>query len=124
MHFVRHYRIQLIFAVFLVFCSVMVVRQFSVNQSRHIELREAFILLYSRGYDPEARILYKRLLSEVDRTSAKVLYDDFQRTLTLVDPYKDQSTNLLWEYHWTISNELENRGESSIQKALKLAREK
>jgi hypothetical protein len=53
-----------------------------------------------------------------------MLYDDFQRTLTLVDPSKDQSTNLLWEYHWTISNELENRGESSIQKALKLAREK
>src|SRR5262245_22701482 len=119
MYFVRHYRVQLTFAAFLVFCSIMVVRQFNLNQGRHIELREAFILLYSRGYDSQAKTLYKRLLSEVERSPDKVLYEDFQRTLTLVDPAKSEPTNLLWEYHWTLSNELENRAESSIQRALK-----
>ncbi|MBI5383270.1 MAG: hypothetical protein HZA90_01140 [Verrucomicrobia bacterium] len=124
MRFIRQYRSLLLFAVFLVLCSVMVIRQINANQSRHVELREAFILLHTRGYKPEAETLYDRLLKEMERLPNQELLDDFQRTLTLVDPMRDQPENLIWAYHWTVSNELETRSEASLKRALKLAREK
>jgi hypothetical protein len=121
MQFVRQYRPLLLFAGFLVFCSVMVVRQFDLNQSRHVELREAFVLLFSRGYEAEATRLYQRLLLELEDLPDKALLEDFQRTLTLVDPAKGDPESLLWKYHWTVSNELEKRSTSSLKRALKLA---
>jgi len=121
MSFTRRYRFELVFAAFLIFCSVMVVRQFSMNQSKHLELREAFILLNSRGYRPEAEHLYQNLLAEMERLPDRTLFEDFQRTLTLVDPSRDAPDNLVWQYHWTVSNELEKRSEASLQRALKLA---
>ena len=109
MQFARQYRALLLFAGFLVFCSVMVVRQFDLNHSKHVELREAFILLYSRGYEPQAKRLYERLIFGMENLSDRELLDDFQRTLTLVDPEKGDPGNLIWMYHWTVSNELEKR---------------
>lgn len=125
MRFVRQYRAALIFAVFLVVCSVMVIRQINANQTRHVELREAFILLNSRGYKPQAERLYQRLLKETDTLSTRLLLDDFQRTLTLVDPATKQPDNLLWVYHWTVSKELDRRytSEENLRRALKLAEE-
>ena len=38
-------------------------------------------------------------------------------------PGAKQPENLIWRYHWTISNELERRSESTLQHALKLAEE-
>src|SRR6516225_2063262 len=121
MSFDRQYKYHFLFAAFLIFCSVMVVRQVSMNQSKHLELREAFILLCSRGYQPEAQRLYQRLLGEVENIPDKTLFEDFQRTLTLVDPSRPEPDNLIWEYHWTVSNELEKRSESNLERALKLA---
>ncbi len=121
MHLGRQYRFHLLFLVFLLFCSVMVVRQISLNQSKHLELREAFILLYSRGYQPEAERLYQRLLAEMEHLPDKLLFEDFERTLTLVDPTRQEPDNLIWEYHWTVSNELEKRSEANLERALKLA---
>lgn len=121
MHFGRQFRFQLLFIGFLLFCSVMVLRQISLNQSKHLELREAFILLYSRGYRPQAERLYLRLLAEMDHLPDKSLFEDFQRTLTLVDPSRQAPDNLIWEYHWTVSNELERRSEANLERALKLA---
>ena len=43
------------------------------------------------------------------------------RTLTLVNPQKRESNNLIWKYHWTVSNELEKRSESSMARAIELA---
>src|SRR5262245_12492738 len=124
MRFLRQYRPLLLFAAFLVFCSVMVIRQFGLNQSKHVELREAFILLHSRGYVVESDRLYKRLLADLEDLPDRQLLDDFQRTLTLVDPAKSDPDNLVWRYHWTVSNELEKRSESSLQRALNLAKER
>ena len=121
MSFTRRYKFEVLFGVFLIFCSVIVVRQISMNQSKHLELREAFILLNSRGYKPQAERLYQNLLAEMEKLPDRVLFEDFQRTLTLVDPYRDEPENLVWQYHWTVSNELEKRSESSLQRALKLA---
>jgi hypothetical protein len=49
--------------------------------------------------------------------------DDYQRTLMLVDPATQQQNNLIWRYHWTVSNELEKRSESTLRRALKMAQE-
>jgi hypothetical protein len=124
MRIVRKYWSLVLFVVFLVGCSVLIIHQFAVNESRHVELREAFILLQSKGYQREAAQLYHRLLSEVGDLSNALMWSDFQRTLTLIDPASDETNNLIWQYHWTISNELEKRSESNLEKALKMAREK
>ncbi len=123
MQFLRRNRFALVFLVLVVFCSAMVVRQFMANQSKHVELREAFILLFFRGYRPEAERLYKRLLRDLDQLPDKTLMDDYQRTLLLVDPTTRQEGNLIWRYHWTVSNELEKRSESTLLRAKKLADE-
>ena len=119
----RQYQFVWSFLLLLVFCSVMVVRQFHANQARHFELREAFILLHSRGYTNQAQRLYTRLLAEMDKVPNQVLYDDFQRTMMVVDPTISQTNNLIWVYHWTVSNELEKRSEQTLVRALKLAEE-
>lgn len=121
MHLGRQYRFHLLFLGFLLFSGVMVIRQVNLNQSKHLELREAFILLYSRGYQPQAERLYQRLLAEMEHLPDKLLFEDFERTLTLVDPTRQEPENLIWEYHWTVSNELEKRSEANLERALKLA---
>ena len=128
MRFVRQYRFILLFFLLLIFCSVMWVRQKDAKQSRHAEMREAFILLHMRNYTNEARILFTRLVLEVPKYTGKLsnkeLLNDFQRTLMLVDPYSNQTNNLLWKYHWMLSEELDKRSESSLERAHKLAAEK
>ena len=71
MRFVRQYRFALAFLALLVFCSVMVIRQFNVRQSKHVELREAMILLQTGGYTNEAQTLYRRLLLDLDQLTNK-----------------------------------------------------
>lgn len=102
----------------------MVVRGINLKQSKHVELREAFILLQARGYTNEAYRLYQKLLFEVPKLDNKVLLDDFQRTLLLVDPYTMQTNNLIWNYHWMVSNELDKKSEGTLRRARKLAEEK
>lgn len=123
MRFIRRYRHFLIFTVLLFTCSVMVVRQSILNQSQHVELREAFILLNAKGYKNEAQRLFQRLLADLERLPNGVVMQDYQRTLTLVDPAVSQPDNLVWKYHWTVSQELEKRSESTLAKALQLAHE-
>lgn len=123
MRFVRQYRFVLLFFALLVFCSIMVLKQITAKQSKHVEMREAFILLQTRGYTNEAHRLYQKLLMEVSYLSNKQLIDDFQRTLLLVDPSTQQTNNLVWNYHWTVSNELDRREESTLKRARKLAEE-
>ena len=123
MRFLRRYRYFLIFPVLLFACSLMVVRQFMLNQSRHIELREAFILLHAKGHKNEAQRLFQKLLAELEALSNGVVMQDYQRTLMLVDPATPQPDNLVWKYHWTVSQELEKRSESTLAKAMKIARE-
>ena len=123
MRFLRQFRFVLSFLLLLVFCSVMVIRQHNLRQSKRVELREAFVLLYTRGYTNQAQRLYQRLLRDLHTLSNKQLIEDFQRTLLLVDPSAHQPQNLIWKYHWTVCNELEGRSESTLQRALELAEE-
>jgi hypothetical protein len=123
MHFFRQYRFVLLFFALSVFCTFMVVRGFDTKQSRHVELREALILLQARGYTNEAYRLYQKLLFDIPKLDNKELLSDFQRTLILVDPYSQQTNNLIWKYHWTVSNELDRKSESTLKRARKLAEE-
>lgn len=113
----------MVFAGLLLFSSVMVVRQVITNQNQHTELREAFILLESKGYKPQAQRLYQRLLMELEALPNRSLLEDFQRTLVLVDVRAQQPDNFIWKYHWTVSNELERRSEGTLKRALKMAEE-
>lgn len=121
MRFLREHRFVLIFLLLLVFCSVMVIRQYNLRQSRHVELREALIVLHTGGYTNEAGLLYKRLLEDVPRLSTRELVDDWQRTVIIVDPNARQPDNPVWSYHWVVRNEMEYRGVGEIQRARKLA---
>jgi len=128
MSFVRQFKFILIFFALLIFCAVMVVRQYNLKQDKHVEMREAFILLHTRNETNDARRLFDKLVLEIPQWQKKLsdrqLLDDFQRTLVLVDPYSQQTNSLLWRYHWTLSDELNRRAESSLERARKLAREK
>jgi hypothetical protein len=124
MRFLRRNRYFLIFAVLLFSGGVMVLRQMAANQSAHVDLREAFILLQAKGYKTEAQRLFQRLLAELERLPNKGLAEDYQRTQMLVDPTRQDPENLIWKYHWTVSNELEKRSESTLVRALKLARDR
>ena len=124
MRFLLEYKFVLTFAAVLTFCSVMVVREGNIKQTEHVELREAFILLHTRGYKEEAQRLYNRLLRDMQGFSNKELFDDFQRTLMLVDPTTQHPENLIWKYHWTVSNELERREERSLKRAHEIAAKK
>ena len=124
MRFWHQYRFLLLFLTLLVFCSVMVIHQFNARQTKHVELREAFILLNTRGYTNEAQRLYQKLLMGIPKLSKKELLDDFQRTLLLIDPYAQQTNNMIWKYHWTVSNELDRQDESTLKRARALAEEK
>ena len=95
----------------LVFCSVMVVRQYIANDARHVEQREAFFLLVKKGYSSEANEFYQRLLLNLQDLSDKTLIDDIERAAMLVDTSKVQTDNLVWRFYWSIHNELEKRSE-------------
>ncbi len=123
MRFLRQHRFTLLFMALLVFCSIMVIQQYRARQTRRVELREAFILLYTGGYSNEAGILYNRLLRDLEKLPNKDLVDDWQRTVILVDPSANQPDNLIWKYYWTVRMEMEKRSEDSIQKARKMAQD-
>ena len=123
MTFFQQYRYLLVAMALLVIGSVLVVEYVNAGKSRHVEIREALILLHTRGYTNQAFRLYNHLVTDMYSLSNKQLIDDFQRTLLVVDPGADRPDNLIWKYHWTVSNELERRSESSLVRALKLADE-
>lgn len=123
MNFLRQYRFVLLFLLLLVFCTVMVIRQRDLKESRHVEILEAFILLQTGGYTNEAERLYHRLLRDLDNLSSKELIEDWRRTLLLVDPSANRPEDPIWKYHWTVRKQMEKRGESTIQRARKLAEE-
>src|SRR4030095_15856080 len=124
MRLVRRYRFVLLLFALLIVCGAMAVRQYMANQAKHVELREAFILLYSKGYRAEAGRLFNRLMLDLEDLSDKSLMEDYQRTLILVDPLAQQRDNPIWRYHWTLSNELEKRSVGALKRALKLAEQK
>jgi hypothetical protein len=123
MLFLRQHKFALLFLLLLVFCSVMVIRQLDLRNSKHVDLREAMILLQTGGYTNEANRIYWRLFRDLEKLSDKQLVEDWQRTVILVDPSANQPSNSVWRYYWTVRNEMEKRSEGIIERARKLADE-
>ena len=127
MLFLRQHKFALLFLLLLVFCSLMFVRQwmhrYDARNTRHTELREAMILLQTGGYSNEAARLYWRLYNELESLSNKQIVEDWQRTVTLVDPGANQPSNSVWRYYWTVRKEMERRSGDIIERARKLAAE-
>jgi len=109
MRSLRRNRFPLVFLALLVFCGAMVVRQFAANKSKHVELREEFIERYRQGYREDAARLYERLMRDLQILPDQTLQDDLRRMLVLVNPTNQQSENLIWRYHRTVSHEIEKR---------------
>lgn len=123
MRFLKQYRYVLTFMGLLVFCSIMVIRGLQARQTKHVQLREAMVLLHSRGYTNEAERIFQRMIRSTQELSNRALLDDFQRTLQLIDPAAKQKGNPIWKYYWVVSLELEKRSESTLKQALELAAE-
>ncbi len=127
MSFLGRHKFTLLFLGVLVFCSVMVIRQLDWTASRkerkHLELREAMILLQTGGYTNDAIHLYFRLWRDVEKLSEKQLIEDWQRAVVLVDPSLHQPSNTIYQYYWNIRKEMERRADSHIDRARKLAAE-
>ncbi|MDE3066723.1 MAG: hypothetical protein KGJ60_04140 [Verrucomicrobiota bacterium] len=121
MRFLNRHRFFLIFLGVLVFCDVLVVRQFLVNQWAHANLREDFILLNGQNRPRTAERLYQQLIQELPGLPVHVLLEDDQRLTWLVDQTHPSSDDLVWKYHISVQNELQRRLPQRMRRALKRA---
>jgi hypothetical protein len=121
MRFLRQYRYVLIFLALLVFCSVMVLWEYSVSESAHVERREDFILLQTRGREKETERLYQRLIQEMPALSDRILANDLQRTSMLINPQAPDTDNLVRKYNISVKNELTRRAERRVNRAQQAA---
>ena len=96
------------FAV-LMWAAVMAVRQFSLNQSRHAEVREAFILAHLKGYSADERRLYYRLKVDLTKEPTRHLIDDLEHTTAITPTNQSPSSNMLVSYHLFLKREVEKR---------------
>jgi hypothetical protein len=95
----------------------MALRQFVVNESAHVELREDFILLLENGEDKPAARLYQLLIQELPDLSDKALVEDLQRTAMLLNSNVTAPDNLLWKYQTGTKKELNKRADRRIERA-------
>ena len=72
-------------AAVLFLAAVMSVRQVLENQSRHAEMREAFILSHERGHTADAQRLYDRLKYDMPEDPTRHLINDLERTAVRSD---------------------------------------
>src|SRR4051794_35094423 len=102
MRFIRERKFLLALAAVLIYSAVMAARQVIQNQSRHAELREAFIFLHSKGHNAEAEKLYTKLLWDLKTEPTRHLVQDVERTSAIAPTNQSPSTNILVRYHITI----------------------
>lgn len=125
MRFVRRNQALLLFVAVLVLCSVKVIGQFQANESRHVENRESFLVLYAKGYFDKADHFYERLVFELPDLPDKTVLDDYQR-VTLITPanQKASADDLFLRYRAQLKNEIEKRSPQLLARALKIADDK
>jgi hypothetical protein len=106
-------------AIVLVLCAVLTVRQIVENQSRHAEMREAFILSHTKGHSADAQRLYDRLKYDLPEEPTRHLIDDLERTGGIAPTNQSPSSNLLVRYHLSVQHEVQKRVEQKFLKAHK-----
>src|SRR5665213_1287174 len=97
MRFLKRHKFFLVFLGVLVLCSVMVIRQFLVNQWKHVDLREDFILLHDEGQTKGAEQLYQMLIQELPNLPDRALIADEQRLTVLFAQKKTAGRGLALE---------------------------
>ena len=100
--------------VVLLLCAVLTVRQVLQNQSRHAELREAFIFAHSKGMNKEAERLYNRLKYDMPDEPTRHLIEDLMRTTPITPTNQGPVTNALVRYHLWVKREVEKRVEQEF----------
>ena len=121
MRFLRQYKYVLIFLTLLVLCSVMVVHEYLAAELSHVERREDFILLHSRGREKPTERLYQLLIQELPGLSDRMLADDLQRTSLLLNPQAPETESLIRKYNVSVKNELTRRADRRISRTLQAA---
>jgi|ERR1041385_4423766 hypothetical protein len=99
----------------VVLCAVMTVRQVVANQSRHAEVREAFILAHGKGDSTDAQRLYDRLKYDMPEEPTRHLIDDLERTTVITPTNQSASSNLLVRYHLSVQHEVQKRVEKYLK---------
>lgn len=118
MAFWRVYRAPLFFMGVVILGAILTLRQTLYNEIDHMQKREDFILLYERGYTKKAEWYYPRLVQELGRLSERALWEDYHRTIHLVDPDQKGEKNLIRNYHWAVKNQLLKRAQDRLQDLL------
>lgn len=121
MRLVRHNKFFLVFLALLVLCSVLVIRQYLVNEWKHDDLREDFILLHDQGQAKGAERLYQMLVQELPNLPNHALTADQERLAVLFQAQKPATEDLLWKYYISVQNELQRRTDDRVAHALKHA---
>lgn len=121
MRFLKRHQFFLAFLAVLVLCSVMVVRQYLINQWAHVDLREDFILLHDEEKAKGAERLYQLLVQELPRLPDHALIADQQRFTVLFLSQKPPPEDLLWKYYVSVQNELHRRTARRVTQALEHA---
>ena len=121
MRFLRQYKYVLIFLILLVICSVMVVHEYLAAELAHVERREDFILLHSRGREKETERLYQRMIQELPGMSDRMLAEDLQRTSLLLNPQAPETDGLIRKYNVSVKNELTRRADRRISREFQAA---
>lgn len=121
MRFLKRHKFILAFVAILIFCSVMVVRQYIVNQWRHIDLREDLILLHYEGHFRSEEKIYQMLIQELPSLPDHSLIADEQRFKLLFISKKPPPQDLLWKYYVSVQNELRSRTNERVARAKKRA---
>ena len=114
---VRRERILLLgTVVVLLLCAVLTVRQVVDNQSRHAEMREAFIFSHNKGHNADAQRLYDQLKYDMPEEPTRHLIDDLERTASIAPTNQSASSNLLVRYHLSVQHEVQKRVEQRFLK--------
>ena len=121
MRFLKRHRFFLLFVVVFSICGVLVIRQYRINQLKHIDLRENFILLHDEDRPQADARLYQMLIQELPSLPDGELISDEQRLSLLFLPQKPSPDDLLWKYYVSVRNELQRRTPQRVARALKQA---
>jgi hypothetical protein len=121
MRFLKRHQFFLAFVAVLFLCSVMVIRQYLVNQWAHVDRREDFILLHDQGKARGTERLYQMLIQELPALPDRALIADQQRLTILFLSQKPPPDDLLWKYYVSVQNELQRRTDERVARALKRA---
>ena len=118
MQFLRRNRYAIVTVAVLVLSSVLVVRQYLINLSRHTGDVEDFLLLEGHNETKASEHLYQVLIQQLPHIGERELVQDLQRTAMVIDPKTSQRENLVWKYHVSVNNELKRRAEKRLKTLL------